>query len=166
MRLGTKVVQGLIGGASGAGCMTALRFLARRSGWIDVTPPQLTREWLVDRVGLDPEHPGARQLLDSVVHLAVGVGGGAVYGGLSHRLPPTLASGALFGLGIWSLAFGVLTPWLGITSSPRRGKWRETGVNVVAHLVYGLATALVAQELGRQTHGPDLRLRMLRGRVG
>jgi hypothetical protein len=147
--------------------MTALRLLSRRLGWIDVTPPQVTREWLVDRAGLEPGGPGARQLLDSVVHLAVGVGGGAVYGGLRHRLPPAvLASGALFGLGMWGVAFGVVAPWLGITTSPRRGTWRETGVNVIAHLVYGMATALVTQELGRQTHGPDLRLRMLRRRVG
>jgi hypothetical protein len=166
MRLATRIAQGLVAGASGAGCMTALRMAARRAGWIDATPPQATQQWMTDRVGLRPQEPGSRQLIDSIVHLVVGVAGGAAYGGLFHPTRLALTSGALFGLGVWALAFGVLAPGLGITRSPRRSTWRETAVNVAAHLVYGTATALVTLELGGQTHAPGAGARALRARVG
>jgi hypothetical protein len=161
------ITQGLIGGASGAGCMTALRMAARRMGWIDATPPQATRKWLKRRVGRQPQGDAGRQLVDSAVHLAVGVGGGMVYGALMPRLAGgVLTSGALFGLSVWAIAFGFLAPSLGITRSPLRGTWRETAVNVAAHLVYGTTTALVARELRAQTNGLDAGVRALRARVG
>jgi uncharacterized membrane protein YagU involved in acid resistance len=164
---GTTIAQGLIGGASGAGSMTAFRMAARRIGWIDITPPQATRDWLTASVGLQAGGVGTRQLLDSVVHLAVGLAGGAAYSCFMLRMPRSvLSSGALFGFGVWALAFGVLAPRLGITASPRRGTWRETAVNVAAHLLYGTATALVARELRRQTHAADAGPRAWRARVG
>jgi uncharacterized membrane protein YagU involved in acid resistance len=166
MAIGTMIAQGAIGGASGAGCMTALRMAARRMGWIDATPPQATRDWLGERVG-QPGSAGARQLFDASVHLGVGVAGGMAYGSLISQKPrAVLPSGSLFGLGVWALGFGVVAPALGITRSPRRATWRETGVNVAAHLVYGIVTALVATELRRQTHGSDAGLRTLRARIG
>jgi uncharacterized membrane protein YagU involved in acid resistance len=167
MALGTMIAQGSIGGASGAGCMTAVRMVARRIGWIDATPPQAMRDWLGERVG-QPDGAGTRQVVDAIVHLGVGVGGGMAYGALMSLKPPRaiLPSGPLFGLGVWALGFGVVAPVLGITRSPRRGTWRETGVNVAAHLVYGIVTALVATELRRQTHGSRAGLRTLRARIG
>jgi hypothetical protein len=60
----------------------------------------------------------------------------------------------------------VIAPALGITRSPRRSTWRETAVNVAAHLTYGAATALVTGELDRQTQLPGAARRRLRGRVG
>jgi uncharacterized membrane protein YagU involved in acid resistance len=167
MGFGTTVTQGLIGGASGAGCMTAVRMAARRLGLIDATPPQATRDWLTRQVGVAPGDAGTRQLLDSVVHLAVGLAGGAVYGALAHRLPhrSPLSSGALFGLGVWTLAFGMVAPRLGIIS-PGRGSWQETSVNVAAHLVYGIATSLVTAELRRQVDSSTAGPRALRARIG
>ena len=167
MALGTMIAQGSIGGASGAGCMTVVRMVARRIGWIDVTPPQAMRDWLAERVGSQPDGPAARQLVDAIVHLGVGVAGGMAYGGLLLRKRRAIVpSGPLFGLGVWALGFGVLAPALGITRSPRRGTWRETAVNVAAHLAYGTVTALVATELRRQTHGVDAGVRTLRSRLG
>jgi hypothetical protein len=167
MRITTAIAQGLVGGAAGAGCMTVLRLAARRIGWIDATPPQATRQWMSVRAGGGPDGPGSRQLLDSIVHLAVGVGGGAVYGTLMPHLPhKVFPNGPLFGLGVWALAFGALAPALGIVRSPHRGTWQETVVNVAAHLAYGTATALVTLELARQTHGADAAPRAIRARVG
>jgi hypothetical protein len=163
----TMIAQGLIGGASGAGCMTALRMVARRIGWVDATPPQAMRQWLTDRGVGQPDGAGSRQLLDAVVHLAVGLGGGIAYGALTRQPPRSvLVSGSVFGLGVWALAFGLLAPWLGIVRSPSQGTWRETAVNVAAHLVYGTTTALVTSELRRQTHGAEAVARAVRSRVG
>jgi hypothetical protein len=143
MRPGTAIAEGLIGGASGAGCMMVLRMAARRAGWVDLTPHQATKDWLVERAGRTPRDTGAHQMLDALVHWT-----------------------ALFGLGVWAIAFGVIAPALRITRPPREGNWQETAVNVAAHLTYGVATALVSGELGRQTQGPRGARGRLRARVG
>ena len=147
--------------------MTALRMAARRIGLIDATPPQATRGWLSGQFGIGPRGPATRQLFDAAVHLAVGVAGGAVYCAfLSRRPRRPLGSGLVFGLGVWTTAFGILAPGLGITRFPLRGTWSETAVNVAAQVLYGSTTALVTKELQRQTHGMDSAPRALRGRVG
>jgi uncharacterized membrane protein YagU involved in acid resistance len=160
-------IQGLIAGASGAGCMTAIRMAARRAGLIDLTPPQATKAWLTEQAGLEPRDPAVHQLIDAAVHLAVGGGGGAIYGALvDPRSRPTLTSGALFGLGVWAVAFGLLLPWLGVTRSPRRTTALELAVNVAAHLAYGTATAVVTGELAHQTRRPAGIARGWLARVG
>ena len=167
MKLSTAIAQGLIGGAAGAGCMSTLRMAARRLGWIDATPPQAVRDWLGEHVGAKPEGPGSRQLVDAFVHLAISLGGGMAYGALTARTPRTiLVSGPVFGLSLWALAFGVLLPQLGVTRSPRQARWSETAINAGAHIVYGVATALVSGQLRGQTHGADAGIRALRARVG
>jgi uncharacterized membrane protein YagU involved in acid resistance len=167
MRLATAIAEGLVGGASGAGCMTVLRMAARRAGWIDLTPPEATKDWLAQRTGGVPAGTGAQQLLDAGVHLAVGVAGGAVYGAVARDTRRAgLASGTLFGLGVWAVAFGLVAPALRITRSPLASTWPENATNVIAHCVYGLATALVTGELGREAESPDAPLRRLRRRVG
>jgi uncharacterized membrane protein YagU involved in acid resistance len=167
MRRTTAIVDGLLGGAAGAGVMSVLRMAARRWGLIDVTPPQATRRWLTRKGGVEPAGPGADHVLDSLVHLAVGVVGGALYGAFIERgRRPGLAAGALFGLGVWAAAFAVVAPALGITRPLRRTTWPETAVNVGAHLLYGTSIALVAGELQRRAVVPAAQVRQLRGRVG
>ena len=167
VRRRTAIADGLIGGAAGTGCMSVLRMAARRFGWIDVTPPQATKAWLTSWVGVEPDGSGAHHLLDSLVHIGVGVTGGAVYGAVMKPGERTsLVGGALFGLGVWALAFGVVAPALGITRSPRRMSANENAVNVAAHLIYGAGTALVAGELGRQAAGDRAHAKSRRARVG
>ena len=167
MGRGAAVVQGTLAGAAGAGCMSVLRMAARRWGFIDATPPQVTKAWLSERTAVRSSDAGFGHLMDSVVHLAVGVSGGAVYGSLVGQGDrPSLAGGVLFGLGLWAVAFGALAPALGITRSPLRGTWRETAVNVAAHLTYGTAVALVAGELGHQARFGAADPRAWRARVG
>ena len=50
--------------------------------------------------------------------------------------------------------------------SPWRGTWKETAVNVCAHLVYGVSLAIVTGELGHQVTRPSAGVRALRARVG
>jgi hypothetical protein len=167
MRLSTAVAEGIIGGAAGAGCMTVLRVAARRAGLIDFTPPQATEQWLTRRAGVAPDGPGGHHLLAALIHVAVGTTGGAIWGALERRTSEaSAAGGALFGVGVWLVAFGALAPALGITRPLERATWRETVVNVAAHLLYGTATALVAGELGRQGEGRAPLARGAGGRVG
>jgi hypothetical protein len=140
---------------------------ARRAGLIDLTPPQATKSRLAAWTGLEPATPAGQHLADAAVHLAVGLGGGAVYGaGLAPRSRPSLLGGLLFGVGVWAIGFGLIVPWLGIARSPRRSTGGENAVNLAAHVLYGVSTALVAGELGEQAHGPGGAARRWRGRVG
>jgi hypothetical protein len=167
MTRGTTIADGLIGGAAGAGCMSVLRMAARRWGVIDVTPPQATKARLTELIGMAPDSNGVHHLLDSLVHLGVGLTGGAVYGAfVPPARRPSLLGGALFGAGVWATAFGLLAPALGITRSPRRASTKENAVNVAAHLLYGIAIALVIGELGLQASGHGADPRSLRARVG
>lgn len=167
MNRDTALVRGLLGGAAGTGCMTVLRMAARRAGLIDLTPPQMTKHRLFEVTGLGPHAPVGNHVMDALIHLAVGAAGGAVYGAVVEGGRRTsLPVGALFGLGIWAVAFGLLAPKLGISRSPQRMGWKENAVNIAAHLVYGTATALVTGELAQQAHGAGASFRRLRARVG
>jgi uncharacterized membrane protein YagU involved in acid resistance len=162
-----SVVRGLLGAAAGTACMSVLRMGARRAGLIDLTPPQATKNRLAAWTGRKPATVAGHHLSDAAVHLAVGLGGGAVYGAaVAARSRPGLLGGLLFGAGLWVVAFGVVIPWLGISRSPRRSTATENLVNLAAHLLYGLSTALVAGELAEQAHGPGGAARRWRGRVG
>jgi uncharacterized membrane protein YagU involved in acid resistance len=157
----------MIGGSAGVGCMSALRMAARRASLIDLTPPQRTKDWLAEQIGFEPTGPASHHLADALIHIAVGVSAGAAYGAMvEDRRRTSLAVGAFFGLGVWAAAFGVVAPSLGITRSPRQGRWMETAVNVAAHLVYGTVTALVTGELAQQAHGPGATVRRARARIG
>jgi putative membrane protein len=167
MNRDTALVRGLLGGAAGTGCMTVLRMAARRAGLIDLTPPQMTKHRLFEVTGLGPHAPVGNHVMDALIHLAVGAAGGAVYGAVVEGGRRTsLPVGALFGLGVWAVGFGLLAPKLGISRSPQRMGWKENAVNIAAHLVYGTATALVTGELAQQAHGAGASFRRLRARVG
>ena len=163
----TTIIQGVLAGIYGAGCMSVLRMAARRAGVIDVTPPQETKRWLAETTGIAPRRVSAHQVLDTVVHLAVGGGAGAMYGALvAPAVRPNLAGGAGFGLAFWAAAFGVVMPALGITRSLRRSTLAENAVNAAAHVLYGLSLALVTGELARQGAGDRAHRRRFLARVG
>ena len=163
----TAIVDGLIGGAAGAGCMSVLRMAARRFHLIDMTPPQATKSRLTRLAGVNPDSGGAHHLLDSLIHLGVGGAGGAVFGSLMRPgRRPSATAGALFGAAVWAVAFGVLAPALGITRSPLRASAGENAVNLAAHLLYGVGTAVVAGELNLQAAGRGADGRAVRARVG
>ena len=167
MTRGTAIVDGLIGGAAGAGCMSVLRMAARRFHLIDMTPPQATKARITRLAGVAPSSGGSHHLMDSLIHLAVGAGGGAVYGSLMQPgRRPSVAAGALFGAALWAVAFGALAPALGITRSPLKASAAENAVNLAAHLLYGIGTAVVAGELNLQAAGRGTDPRALRARVG
>jgi hypothetical protein len=156
VRRAVGALYGFLGGASGAGCMTAIRLAARRVGIIDLTPPQAVQEWVAQRTRLRGG-PATHHLLDHLIHLGVGVGGGALFGALSSARPHVrLTGGAAFGLGVWLGAFGLVVPALGIARPVWRSRAGENGVNVLAHVVWGTVTALVIDQLSRQhEHGPS-----------
>jgi hypothetical protein len=53
-------------------------------------------------------------------------------------------------LPLWAFGNLLLLPGLGIAKPAWRSRPSETAVNIAAHLLYGLATALVTDELESQ----------------
>ena len=167
MRPMAGLARGMLGAAAATGCMSVLRMGARRAGLIDMTPPQATKDRLAHWMGVAPRTAAEQHLVDATVHAAVGLAGGVAYRALvGDRGRARLAVGALFGLGVFALAFGLLAPRLGIARPPWRATAAENAVNVAAHLLYGTAMALVAGELAEQARGPGAVVRRWRGRVG
>ena len=147
---------GVIGGAYAAACMSALRLAVRRGGLVDEPVPDVVEAWATQESNL-PVQGGrlGHQLLSQVLHLGVGAAGGAVHGTLaSTARAPVVRSGLLLGLGIWVVAFSVVTPLLGIARPSWRSHPVENALNIVAHLLYGVVTAVVADELARDSQGP------------
>jgi len=149
---------GALAGVVAAACMTVIRTAARRRGVIEKTVPQAVEEWLSARTGLGAgSHPGAHHLLDQILHFGYGAVLGACYGLTARgRSRAVLARGGGFGLATWLFGSWLVMPLIRVKQAPWRKGASENAVDVIAHVAYGLATALVAEELGEQSNrGPS-----------
>jgi hypothetical protein len=160
-------VYGCLAGVNGAACMTVLRLAARQAGVIDKMPPQVVQEWLSRRAGVEP--PGGKvghHLADHLVHLAVGVTGGGVYGALTAPRGPSYPSGVVYGLAVWAVGFLALIPLLGIHRGAAEAETRENAVNIAAHAVYGAVLALIVAEMRNQHRRAGTSVERFAARVG
>ena len=82
---------------------------------------------------------------------------GACYGLTARgRSRAVLARGGGFGLATWLFGSWLVMPLIRVKQAPWRKGASENAVDVIAHVAYGLATALVAEELGEQSNrGPS-----------
>ncbi len=154
-------IYGLLGGTIGAASMTPLRLLGRRRGLIDKTVPQAVEEWMAARVEVDLAPPARRRpelhhAADHLLHLGYGATLGALYGLLrGGRKLPVGPAGLVYGAATWFVGTWLVLPRLGVLRAPWRGTVAENAVNLAAHLLFGVTTALVADDLGAQpAHGP------------
>jgi hypothetical protein len=143
------VLTGAVAGAVAAHPMTVLRMAARRAGWIERPVPQAVEESLVG--GVAPDAPLAHHALDQVLHMGMGAALGALDGALWQATSlPTAARGVLIGGGSFLFATLVLLPEFAGGRSLGRSDAREIAVNLAAHLLFGMSTALVTEELAGQ----------------
>jgi uncharacterized membrane protein YagU involved in acid resistance len=152
------LTYGAMAGAIGAACMTPLRLTARRLGLVEKMTPQAIEESLAARLGLGHRASAeAHHVMDQLLHLGFGAVLGIAYALTHRRRRRSVASrGALFGLFAWGAGAGVVVPLLRAARPPWRARASENLVNAAAHLVFGLTTALVADELSSQrSHGPS-----------
>jgi uncharacterized membrane protein YagU involved in acid resistance len=165
----SDLLNGALAGVIGAACMTPVRLTARRLGLVEKTTPQMIEEALAARLGLGHDRdPEVHHVLDHALHLAFGATLGVLYAlpTRRRRSRPTRA-GLLFGAVSWLFGAGVVVPAI----RAHRPFWRaapvENLVNLAAHVVFGLTTALVVEELSGQTdHGPTSFARRAPQRVG
>jgi putative membrane protein len=168
-RAGSEVVHGLLAGAIGAACMTPLRLGARRLGLVEKATPQAIEESLAARMGLGHHATSsAHHAADQLLHLAFGAVMGGAYALLSgRRREGNVGRGMMFGTATWALGAGVVVPLLRAARPPWRARISENAVNVTAHLLYGLTTDLVLEELSHQSdHRPTSDTHRWRRRVG
>ncbi len=151
------ILHGAIGGAYGAGATSILRLAMYRAGVIDKMVPQVTQEWMNDRIGAGPSGGSktSHHVVDQLLHLGYGAAVGAVWGPLlAGRGRRTLWFGATLGLGLWAVAALGMFPVLRIARPAWKSRLGENATNIAAHLVYGLAVQLLAEEPPQQ---PDRR---------
>jgi hypothetical protein len=165
---GGLAIYGLIGGVNGSACMSVLRLAARRWGFIEQMPPQAMVDWSRSRLGGGRWFGRAHyHLADELVHLAVSATAGAAFGALmGSRRRSSLPAGALFGAGVWAVAFGAVAPALGLARPPWRARSTENAVNIGAHVLYGIVTALMTRDLAGQPRWASSDRQRRRMRVG
>ena len=86
-----------------------------------------------------------KELAGEVVHYAMGIVNGALYGMVVERVPtPRASAGLLFGGGVWAVADEVAVPALKLSGMPWEYGASTHASALVAHLVYGGTTWAVA----------------------
>ncbi|MEA2642564.1 MAG: hypothetical protein QOF51_3958, partial [Chloroflexota bacterium] len=93
---------------------------------------------------------------------------GAAYGALfGNQQRGSLWRGAAYGLAQWAIGFFGFVPALQVHRPAHKVSLVENAINVKAHVVYGVVTALLVEELGQQTaRGPEPWAERLGTRVG
>jgi hypothetical protein len=155
-----KLLAGALAGTAATGPMTAAMKLlqqgapsARRRA---IPPREITLE-LAHRVGLT-RHLGAdgRDAATTASHFGYGAAAGALYPYASAYLPgPALVRGALFGVGVWAASYLGWLPAAGILRPATREPAGRNAMMIGAHLVWGAATALLAERLANGANGEE-----------
>jgi hypothetical protein len=163
------VLCGAIAGAIGAACMTVIRMTARRRGIIEKTVPQAVEEWLAARLpGAEKAPPVLHHLADELMHVGYGAVLGGIYGlTVRRRTPTAIVRGAGYGLAAWIAGSWIVLPLMGAKGAAGKKRAPENLIDVLAHLVFGTATALVAEEMAVQSdRGPTSDRHRRAARVG
>jgi len=160
-------VYATLGGALGAAGMTIVRLGARRRRIIDKTVSQSAEEWLARRARpWIPDEPAVHHLLEQTLHVGYGAALGLAFGLTARRRSGSvLGAGTGFGVAIWLLGSWLLMPLLGAKRPPWRKGARENLVDLGAHVLHGVTTALTVDEMSAQPehgHLPDALRRRLR----
>lgn len=153
--LAGSAIHGALAGAIGSSCMTVLRMVAHRHGWVQQMVPQAVEAWvtrgLKKQNGQESHSIVEHHVRDQLLHLGYGASWGAAFGSVQQRVPAKGAGAAIgFGLGLWAFGSLVLFPALRIGKPAWRSDLRENAVNVSAHLLYATVTAFLVEEFGRQ----------------
>ena len=87
-----------------------------------------------------------RKKYGSAIHWGLGVGAGAAYGAMRHRVPGVdWGRGIAFGLAFWLLVDEAGNTALGLTPPPQAFPWETHARGVAGHLVFGVVTEAVFQ---------------------
>jgi hypothetical protein len=85
-----------------------------------------------------------KDVAGTVLHYAMGVTSGALYGALAEAmLEATAGAGLPFGMAVWAIADEGIVPAVGLSKSPTEYPLSIHAYAISSHLVFGLTTELV-----------------------
>ena len=150
------LLDGALAGAVGTATMSAVMLGAQRAGLMGQQPPEKIAQAALDKVGVTDTDDGEEDVLATVAHFCFGASMGAAFG-LLHRevdLPVVpMASGSVFGLAVWALAYKGVVPGLGIMPPPEHDRPGRPTSMVLGHLVWGATTGWVVGQLDHRQGG-------------
>ncbi|ACI99935.1 hypothetical protein [Rhodospirillum centenum] len=124
--------------------MTALHAALPAAEQAPLPPRPLTRQ-VLRRSGLPwPEDGMVKRSLTLGAHFGYGAATGAAYPLWRRAVGPGPGSGAAFGLAVWAGSYLGWIPALGLLPPATRHSGRRVALMLAAHVVWGAATALVA----------------------
>lgn len=149
MSTGKSVLAGMIGGLAGGMVMSMGMMIGQRAGVIETPMPLKVERELEKRAGVaEKTSPQQEKALAFAEHMLISGGFGAVYG-LARTLvsAPLLLTGMMFGLLVYAVNLAGAGPALDLAPGPWEEKPQVVGRRVMMHVVYGVVTALVADQI-------------------
>jgi len=156
--LAPAILAGAIAGFVGTFPMTAvMELLHRRLPWWQryPLPPSQIVGRLAVAVGLRQHMDRSEHSITTVIaHFGYGAAAGALYAPLAYRSPlPAPFKGAVAGLIVWGCSYLGLLPSLGILPPATKHPRRRTALMIAAHLMWGVATGVVADRIWSRFEG-------------
>lgn len=111
-------------------------------------PPHRITVRLAESAALDEvvDEPHERTAATLVSHFGYGAAAGTSYAPLAERVPGHPAvKGAAFGVLVWTLSYLGWLPATGVLRPATRHSARRNTLMIVAHLVWGAATGVLAE---------------------
>jgi uncharacterized membrane protein YagU involved in acid resistance len=94
--------------------------------------------------------------IGSGLHWGLGIGAGAAYGVLRHKMPASRwGSGVAFGTAFWALIDEGANTALGLTPPPREFPWQAHARGFAGHLAFGVAADAALRLTDRLLPGSD-----------
>lgn len=116
-------------------------------------PPRRITDRVLEAAGVEGDDldETRRRELALLNHFAYGAAAGALYAPVMRRtgLPP-VASGVVYGLGVWAGSYLGWLPAAGVLPSAARHPARRNALMIAAHVVWGAATGYVANKLNER----------------
>jgi hypothetical protein len=145
-----RLAEGALAGAVATIPMSLVMAAGRGAGLLRQPPPRQIMKRAERKTGTrhDLDHP-AFQTSWVAAHVGYGAGAGAIYALLNRLLPiGTIPRGLIFGGLVWAVSYLGLMPSLGLYPWPHEDRKSRVAVMILAHAIYGLATAETAGFLG------------------
>lgn len=121
-------------------------------------PPQRITTHVARAVGVESHvhHPNEWEYKTNVLHYGYGTSSGVAYGIVEPHLPgPTIVKGVAFGIGVWAVSYLALLPAVGAHRSATREPAARNAVMLLAHVVWGAATATIFERIRRRWSEPE-----------
>lgn len=144
------IARGAFGGLAATAAMTGFMYAGKAAGLLHKPPPKTITARAGRKLHL-PVGKSPEPIFDTAWlagHVAYGTASGVAFA-LLRRLSPvgTIASGLIYGGGLWAISYLGVMPALGLFPVPTETSTSQTAIMIAAHGVYGVVLAEVNSQL-------------------